>query len=914
MNELKFEKPFTDDREYRFLTLPNELTVLLISDVNTNLSSASLSVNIGYLSDGSIYGMAHYLEHMLFMGNEKYRVENEYQKLVSEAGGMTNAYTSLDHTNYYFVVEPSKFNDVLDIFGHFFIDPLLNKNALEREMEAVNAEHQKNLINDNWRMMELKKKLAPTDSPLQNFSTGTIETLKPVLKNNLVKTFYDKYYSANIMTLVVLSNHSLKDLEKMVVKIFSDIPNKKINHTYYFDKLFENNKISVIEMVPIINEDNLILMWDVPYENNNITSYISYLIEYEGENTLISILKSKNLIYSAYIEDIMCIGDRAVFEINIELTVNGRDNIKLILKYLNEYIELIKKDGIKEQYYEDIKAIIMQNYLFTDKATPENYTSALSAKIQLNKKKIKLEHMLSHTIKFRDFSYMKIEIYKYLEMLSLNKVKMLFSSQKIKNKTNYIEKWYETEYNIYNNVEIILKKNIDINMMLPKFNSYLPDIKLLEKCNNNNDDLFIKNNLIFKYNNKLPKTFVTYIIRSEWIDENKKNYVITSLFLSILNKVNKSDVYEYTMAGYRTNISTNINKLSLSIYGVVQKIDIVIDKMIDNMFNINKITENEFNLVKDKKLKKLKNGIFDPPYLQTSQHLLKKIFNKYVYYDEHINILEEITYRDVLVCMTNIFSNKLNIKCFVFGCDTLKNAKIYSKKFNFDELKSKIKYFPNTNVSNSNFNFNYIDNNSFKNNNNIVIKKNIKNSKETNSGTAFIIDFGHIRCGVTDDWCKKIVLIQLLNSIISSHFFNQLRTIEQLGYIAKTYVQSVGYQENPLYMHYYIVQSPKKSSSFVSKRIKKFIDTIGKILNDMADEEFTQFIQSEINIYKSKFNCVSDEIEYLVYIINEDCPIYNIKEMKIIELKKITKSDIIKFYNKYYIDECVNHLVMLDSK
>lgn len=69
----------------------------------------------GSMSDPvELPGLAHFCEHMLFMGTEKYPCENEYNKYLSEHGGSSNAYTAADHTNYYFDVAPDAFAGALD--------------------------------------------------------------------------------------------------------------------------------------------------------------------------------------------------------------------------------------------------------------------------------------------------------------------------------------------------------------------------------------------------------------------------------------------------------------------------------------------------------------------------------------------------------------------------------------------------------------------------------------------------------------------------------------------------------------------------------------------------------------------------------------------------------------------------------
>lgn len=66
------EKPDLDDRSYRVVTLPNQLEALLVHDPETDKASASLNVNIGnFADDEDMPGMAHAVEHLLFMGTKK---------------------------------------------------------------------------------------------------------------------------------------------------------------------------------------------------------------------------------------------------------------------------------------------------------------------------------------------------------------------------------------------------------------------------------------------------------------------------------------------------------------------------------------------------------------------------------------------------------------------------------------------------------------------------------------------------------------------------------------------------------------------------------------------------------------------------------------------------------------------------
>ena len=102
--------------------LENKLRCLLIQDDEADKSCAALDVHVGCSLDPKpLYGTAHFLEHMLFMGTEKYPSENEYAEFITNNGGYNNAFTSLTDTNYHFEVSNEAFGEALDRFAQFFL-------------------------------------------------------------------------------------------------------------------------------------------------------------------------------------------------------------------------------------------------------------------------------------------------------------------------------------------------------------------------------------------------------------------------------------------------------------------------------------------------------------------------------------------------------------------------------------------------------------------------------------------------------------------------------------------------------------------------------------------------------------------------------------------------------------------------
>ena len=113
--EKKMKHPL-DRSSSKTLKLENGLNVYLLSDPDFNVSSASMAVAVGaYQNPDDRQGLAHFLEHMLFLGTEKFPTVDGYKNHIKNNGGYSNAYTSGDHTNYQFEILPDGYREALDL-------------------------------------------------------------------------------------------------------------------------------------------------------------------------------------------------------------------------------------------------------------------------------------------------------------------------------------------------------------------------------------------------------------------------------------------------------------------------------------------------------------------------------------------------------------------------------------------------------------------------------------------------------------------------------------------------------------------------------------------------------------------------------------------------------------------------------
>ncbi len=191
-----------DSRDYRLLSLDNGLTVLLVSDSEADKAAASMNIDVGSASDPEdLSGLAHLLEHMLFLGTDAYPAPDAYQSFINQHGGNHNAFTASQDTNYFFDIEPDALPGALDRFSQFFIAPRFNADKLESERNVVHSEYQARLRDDGRRENDALDQVLNPDNPTTGFSVGSRATLtlpdnaQPPLRQRIID-FFKAHYGA----------------------------------------------------------------------------------------------------------------------------------------------------------------------------------------------------------------------------------------------------------------------------------------------------------------------------------------------------------------------------------------------------------------------------------------------------------------------------------------------------------------------------------------------------------------------------------------------------------------------------------------------------------------------------------------------------------------------------------------------
>eukprot|EP01059_Diplonema_ambulator_P023590 TRINITY_DN390_c2_g1_i1.p1 TRINITY_DN390_c2_g1~~TRINITY_DN390_c2_g1_i1.p1 ORF type:complete len:1028 (+),score=357.34 TRINITY_DN390_c2_g1_i1:117-3086(+) len=348
--------PKNSTLEHRGLVLDNGLTVVLVRNPDEKeIASVALAVARGHMSDPKeVPGMAHFCEHMLFLGNEAYPLEGEYKKYLREHGGGANAYTSAATTCFYFNIVSDYLEGAVDRFLNFFISPLFTEDATLRELNAIESEYHKNLLGDSKRAHYLLKHLSNHEHPFSKFGSGNLLTLletpkeKGIDTREALKNFYAENYSADIMSLVMRSDRSIDEMEKWVLEGFSKIASNGLKKKVEWEgtRFTEQHLGKMTRYLPI-NTFSRTMSLSFPYKTirpvKERSTLIAHLLGHEGKGSLCHYLREKSWITNLVASESI-IDNFGNASITFTLTQEGYERVFEVIKEVFTYVAVVRKD------------------------------------------------------------------------------------------------------------------------------------------------------------------------------------------------------------------------------------------------------------------------------------------------------------------------------------------------------------------------------------------------------------------------------------------------------------------------------------------------------------------------------------------------------------------------------------------
>lgn len=216
----------------RRTNLPNGLTVLTNYLPNSEVAALHFCVKAGYFceTDAEV-GLAHLLEHMYFKGSKRFPEPEGLGVRLKALGGMLNATTSYDQTNYFCEVPSESLVQALDVMSDAFVHPLFPEDELRREIEVVIEEFNRKLDSPAAYSMELLIQMAYTQHRMKRWRIGTPEQLRSYTQADLFDYFH-RYYQPQNMIVTVTGKFEEGSIVQHVAEAFLPMQNADLRKDF----------------------------------------------------------------------------------------------------------------------------------------------------------------------------------------------------------------------------------------------------------------------------------------------------------------------------------------------------------------------------------------------------------------------------------------------------------------------------------------------------------------------------------------------------------------------------------------------------------------------------------------------------------------------------------------------------------
>ncbi|KDO29511.1 hypothetical protein SPRG_05468 [Saprolegnia parasitica CBS 223.65] len=590
-----------DLREYAHATLANGLDVVLISDPATEQAAAAMTVGVGFLSDpDDLPGLAHFCEHMLFLGTATYPDENAFQNFISAHFGATNAYTTSTRTTFYFDIAPAQLTQALDYFGAFFTCPLFTESATSREMQAVHAEHCANLQSDAWRHQQVLRAIGNAKHAYTKFGTGSFETLNQPHVRDALLTYYSNNYTAGRMKLVVLGKEDIPTLRAMVTARFSDIPaseacachpgrrnlaetapspcpilfNVDGEQPYAPSQLRRHVKI-----VPVMDQHLVHLLFPVPPLSPDVYGVDAHellgeLLGHEGDGSLLAYFKAQhwaNTLSAGVFNDEV---EWTFFTISIDCTDEGLAHLDDMIARTFEMIALVRTDppAALRWRVREYLALLLLDVQFHEKEDPSSYCAHLSSRLHLFPPRFCVTGDLVETeLNLSDY-------HATLSALVPSNLLLVSVSAAYASSATTTEPWYGTKYSVEDldpaqlHAWALASPHPDMALYRP--NAFIPtDLSMMDVATELLTPTLLRNDAhcrcwhVVDATYKQPKVYLSLRFTSGALSMNPHSSIFTDLYVECMHEALNAVGYDASRAGLSYHLHEGVTSLTLTVDG-----------------------------------------------------------------------------------------------------------------------------------------------------------------------------------------------------------------------------------------------------------------------------------------------------------------------------------------------------------
>lgn len=884
-----------DPRDYETMVLDNGLKVVLVSDPAADKAAAALDVNIGSGSDPQgREGLAHFLEHMLFLGTEKYPDSAEYKQFMATHGGSENAYTAYDHTNYFFDIDKDYLEPALDRFAQFFISPTFTPKYVNRERQIVHSEYMSKLKSDGRRSYYADKQAMNPAHPYARFSVGSTETLADGpnggIRDELLR-FYKEHYSANIMALAVVGKEPLPVLRQWVREKFSRVPNTGKSRLEADVPLFAPGQLPArVNIEPIKDRKNVTLTFPVPpveeHMRSKPTLYISHLLGHEGKGSLLSLLKEKGWSDGLSSGLGISLPNSATMSVSIKLTPAGLEHVNEVVAYVFRYIDMIRESGVSKWVFDEQRKLAQMRFLYAEKAEPVELARSLANDFHL----LPAEELLRGNYALDEFDPQLIQ--EYLSFMRPDNLLLTVTAKGLE--TDRRTDWYSVDYSMRPIDEQTLASwrspNPDAALALPGPNKFIPENLALKSSAGaeskptvieQQDGLELWHQLDTEFG--LPLANFYFSVRSPVANDSARHAVLTSLYVQLVNDQLAEFSYDADLAGLSYNLYKHIRGFTVRVSGYDDKQAVLVERIVAALRNP-AIAGDRFEIAKEDTIRGLRNARKDSPYRLAIDEVQLLLTEPSWSEEQLLAAIDDVSADDVRAFVPQLLA-RLQVVALAHGNISRDEALALAKIVDQGLVEPATPVFvPSGRVVKLANGDSYV--------------RDVANFQDDSAVVVYYQG--------PDKAFSSRARVALLVNMLGPAFFEALRTEKELGYIV--FASSMSILERPGIA--FVVQSPIADPAALQQHIEAFIQDYGKSIADLDQATFEQHRAALLSNLLEADSTLDDRTDRYWNEIDREHYEFDLRENLAAAINDVTLADLKASYADLLLGKRAKRLVV----
>lgn len=885
-----------DKRSYRAVVLENGLRVLLVNDTDSKRAAAALAVNVGHFSDPDERpGMAHFLEHMLFLGTDHYPEPGEYARFIASHGGQHNAWTGTEHTCFFFDIDAEHFAPALARFSRFFVAPAFSEELVDKERHAIESEYQLKLRDDTRRIYQVHKETVNPEHPFSKFSVGNLQTLDHRAGHSLhqeLLDFYHDHYSADRMTLVLTSPHSLDQLEQWCQQQFAAVPYVPGQAVHALPPLYRPQDLACqININTLKDTRKLIITFPlgnpIQHYRTKPTTFISHLLGHEGTHSLTAYLKQRGWINTLTAGTGVRGSNYIDFNIAFNVTEQGMSQIDDIIEAVFQYIELIRRQGLESWRYEEKHLIHQQLFEFAEPQAALDWTTHLVMNMQ---------HFPPQDYIYGDYAMDGLDVelvQRYLDGMIPDRMRITVASPEIQGEQTAA--WYFTPYTKYSLSEQRLERwrhpaAVEKDIKLPAKNPFvLSELKArpIEMPTAQPEMITQAPGIHFWFGQDAqvhqPKGHLYVSIESPLVSADVESRAMTRLLVELLQDHLADLTYQAEMAGLGYDLFAHATGISLHMGGFSGRQSFLLELLLVNLIKT-KINPARFSEIHRQFMRNLHNSLDNRPISRLFSQLSCALQPAHPSPQQLSEALSAVTCEQLQAFSENWYQS-LHLEALAYGDYTRNEATAIS-----DHLR-------------------------------YIAFKHAHPVAETPLALVDIYNQGTLLLDVTNQHKDSAVVVYyqsqytspfsvalyaMAQHLIAPSMFHELRTQQQLGYV-------VGCSYTPLNRYPGLVcyvQSNVAPPVALMTAIDDFLITLPARLASMSEQDFEYNKQGVIQQIQDQDHTLKGRSQRYWAAIGQKDYHFNQRQRVTRELRHLSKAQLMHFFIEKFTQPNGDRLVL----